>query len=145
SEPGAEQSMPVLPRRRVGFAPPSGGRTVWPLVRRWLTSAVFRTGLVVLLLEIAVLAGVGHYYLANLEQQIDRRAAERIEAPGRLMQEGLLRYALVGDPEIMRRLVGDDLVLAMIVGRDLNIFYATDPRLVGSSAAAIPGVDPDWF
>ena len=137
--------MAVLPRRRIGSAPPSGGRTARLLFRRWLASGVFRTGLIVLLVEIVLLAGVGHYYLANLERQIDRRAAERTEAPGRLMQEGLLRYALVGDPEIMRRLVGDDLVLAMVVGRDLNILYATDPRLVGGSAAAISGVDSDWF
>src|SRR5258708_23509843 len=102
-------------------------------LRRLGGGATLRIGLAVILVEIVVLGLLGGYYVRHLNSEIDERAAERIAAPGQLMQDGLLRFASVGDREIMTRLVGGDLVEAMVVGRDHNIFYATDPQLLGRS------------
>src|SRR5262249_6662870 len=120
-------------------------RAALTMMRRPFGSTIARIGLLVIAVEIATSLLLGRYYLGNLELEIDRRAAARLAAPGRLMQDGLLRLASVSDHEIMQGLVGEDLVLAMVVGRDLNIFYATDPHLPGRSVTEVTGVDPGWF
>src|SRR5260370_12296366 len=103
---------------------PSRGMRVMRRTRRRLGAlerlgggATLRIGLAVILVEIVVLGLLGGYYVRHLNGEIDERAAERVAAPGRLMQDGLLRFASVGDREIMTRLVGGDLVEALVVGR----------------------------
>ncbi len=123
-------------------------RSIDALARRLRSlyrSSSVRTGLAIILIEAILLAAPGAYYAGQMISEIEQRTAARIEMPGRLMEEGLLRLASVSDRGTMTRLVGSDLTTAMIVARNLDIIYALDPDLVGRNAAEIPGVDRGWF
>ncbi|MBV9521647.1 MAG: hypothetical protein JO010_02565, partial [Alphaproteobacteria bacterium] len=99
-------------------------------------------GLALLLLEAILLAVFGGYYLDHLTREVAQRSAARLQLPGRLMQEGLLRLASAGDRDAMVQLVGADLAFAMVVAGNLDIVYATEPGLVGRNLAMVPGIDP---
>lgn len=101
------------------------------LLDRMIGSLVFKIAIAIVIVETILLGLFGGYYVQYFGAEIDRRIAEQISAPGRLIQDEQLKVSVLSDPEQMELLLGPHLRLAMAVGFDGTIYHATDPLLVG--------------
>ncbi len=112
---------------------------------RFPNSLTFKIGGIVIAIEVLALAAMGFYYDNRFREQVDRRVVQNVQAPGRLMERGLLRYDAVADQTIMRQLVGEELVDGMVVGVNGNVFHALNLDYLGKDVSAIPAIDSNWF
>ncbi|MEQ9348209.1 MAG: ATP-binding protein [Thalassospira sp.] len=109
------------------------------LLDRMIGSLVFKIALAIVIVETILLGLFGGYYVQYFGAEIDRRIAEQISAPGRLIQDEQLKVSILSDAAQMERLLGKHLQQAMAVGFDGTIYHAIDPLLVGSSINVMPG------
>ena len=108
------------------------------LLDRMIGSLVFKIALAIVIVETILLGLFGGYYVQYFGAEIDRRIAEQISTPGRLIQDEQLKVSILSDPEQMERLLGEHLQQAMAIGFDGTIYHAIDPLLIGNSISVIP-------
>jgi signal transduction histidine kinase/CheY-like chemotaxis protein len=111
------------------------------LTTRLAHSLAFKVGIIIVIAEILVLALTGVLYVSNFSNEIDRRIAGQLQLPGKLMQQGLLKFDSISDSKTMRDLVGEDLVNGLVIGTNHNVFFALNAENLGKNAGEIPGVD----
>ncbi|WP_430474073.1 ATP-binding protein [Thalassospira lucentensis] len=113
------------------------------LLDRMIGSLVFKIALAIVIVETILLGLFGGYYVQYFGAEIDRRIAEQISAPGRLIQDEQLKVSILSDAAQMERLLGRHLQQAMAIGFDGTIYHAIDPLLVGSSINVMPDFPQD--
>ncbi|MBX2831942.1 MAG: response regulator [Rhodospirillales bacterium] len=113
------------------------------LLDRMIGSLVFKIALAIVIVETILLGLFGGYYVQYFGAEIDRRIAEQISTPGRLIQDEQLKVSILSDPQQMERLLGEHLQQAMAIGFDGTIYHAIDPLLIGNSINVIPDFPAD--
>ncbi len=113
------------------------------LFDRMIGSLVFKIALAIVIVETILLGLFGGYYVQYFGAEIDRRIAEQISTPGRLIQDEQLKVSILSDPEQMKRLLGPHLQQAMAIGFDGTIYHSTDPLMIGNSVKIIEGFPAD--
>lgn len=113
------------------------------LFDRLFGSLVFKIGIAIVIVETILLGLFGGYYVQYFGAEIDRRIAEQISAPGRLIQDEQLKISVISDPKQLELLLGPHLREAMAIGFDGTIYHAMDPMLIGSDIASVPDFPKD--
>jgi len=113
------------------------------LFDRMIGSLVFKIALAIVIVETILLGLFGGYYVQYFGAEIDRRIAEQISTPGRLIQDEQLKVSILSDAKQMKLLLGDHLQQAMAIGFDGTIYHAIDPLLIGSSTDVLPDFPSD--
>ena len=108
-----------------------------------LNRIAIKTGVIVIIAEVIVLAIVGTIYINNFTTQIQQNLIERVQLPGQLMSNGLLDLDAVSNQETMSTLVGEELKTGLIVGINRNVFFALNPENIGQTVDDIIGIDLD--
>ncbi|MBE2199164.1 MAG: response regulator [Anaerolinea sp.] len=104
-------------------------------------SLAFKTGVIIILTEVVILALTGAVYVNNFNREIDRRIRANLLLPATLMNKGVLALDTVMDKEQMRQLVGENLTNAFIVGINRNIFFSLDSAYTGRLVEDVPAID----
>ncbi|MCC9620826.1 response regulator [Thalassospira sp. MA62] len=115
------------------------------LFDRLFGSLVFKIALAIVIVETILLGLFGFYCIQYFGAEIDRRIAEQISAPGRLMQDEQLKISIISDHAQMERLLGPHLRQAMAIGFDGTIYHATDPMLIGQSIESLPSFSREYL
>jgi len=115
------------------------------LKQSFFSSLIFKIGVIIILLEVAVLVPIGIYYTGQFGEEVDNRVYDRIRIPGNLMGKGMLEYEVVKDRDQMREMVGDDLDEAMVVTVTQKIFYSLKAEYEGKNIDQVSGLSADWF
>ncbi|OSQ29527.1 ATP-binding protein [Thalassospira sp. MCCC 1A03138] len=113
------------------------------LFDRLFGSLVFKIGIAIVIVETILLGLFGGYYVQYFGAEIDRRIAEQISAPGRLIQDEQLKISVISDPKQLELLLGPHLREAMAIGFDGTIYHAMDPMRIGSDIASVPDFPKD--
>lgn len=113
------------------------------LFDRLIGSLVFKIALAIIFVETMLFGLFGGYYVKYFGDEIDRRIAEKISTPGRLIQQEQLKISVLSDPEQMELLLGPHLQQAMAIGFDGTIYHATDPLMTGTSIRDLPDFPVD--
>ncbi|KZB71169.1 MULTISPECIES: ATP-binding protein [Thalassospira] len=113
------------------------------LFDRLIGSLVFKIALAIIVVETILLGLFGGYYVQYFGAEIDRRIAEQISTPGRLIQHEQLKVSILSDPEQMKLLLGPHLQQALAVGFDGTIYHSTDPLKIGTSVSSLPDFPED--
>ncbi|WP_033067891.1 ATP-binding protein [Thalassospira australica] len=103
------------------------------LFDRMIGSLVFKIALAIIIVETILLSLFGGYYVQYFGAEIDRRIAEQISSPGRLIQQEQLKISILSDPEQMELLLGKHFRQALAIGFDGTIYHSTDPMMIGRS------------
>ncbi|OSQ40727.1 ATP-binding protein [Thalassospira mesophila] len=114
------------------------------LFDRLFRSLAFKIGLAIFIVETIFLGLFGGYYIQYFGAEIDRRTAEQISAPGRLIQEEQLKISIISDPAQLRRLLGPHVIDAMAIGFDGTIYHSMNPALIGTNIADINNFPARW-
>ncbi len=114
-------------------------------MRRLFKSLTFKIGIMIILVEIAVLAISGSFYVRRFKMQVNERVQARVELPGMLVKRGLLSSGSVADTEMMTELVGEELIDGLIVGFDKQVRYSLNPAHAGREITELAGMEPTWF
>jgi signal transduction histidine kinase/ActR/RegA family two-component response regulator/HAMP domain-containing protein len=115
------------------------------LFDRMVGSLVFKIALAIVIVETILLGLFGGYYVQYFGAEIDRRIAEQISTPGRLIQQEQLKVSILSDPEQMELLLGPHLQQAMAIGFDGTIYHSTDPLMIGRSIDQFADIPADEF
>ncbi|NIY75670.1 response regulator [Thalassospira sp. HF15] len=113
------------------------------LFDRLIGSLVFKIALAIIVVETMLFGLFGGYYVNYFGAEIDRRIAEKISTPGRLIQQEQLKVSILSDPEQMELLLGPHLQQAMAIGFDGTIYHSIDPLLTGTSIRNLPEFPAD--
>lgn len=108
------------------------------LFDRLIGSLVFKIAFAIIVVETILFGLFGGYYVNYFGAEIDRRIAEQISTPGRLIQQEQLKVSILSDPEQMELLLGRHLQQALAVGFDGTIYHSTDPLMIGASISSLP-------
>tara|TARA_R110002049_G_scaffold52872_24_gene148256 strand:- start:65707 stop:68064 length:2358 start_codon:yes stop_codon:yes gene_type:complete len=108
------------------------------LLDRMIGSLVFKIALSIVIVETILLGLFGGYYVQYFGAEIDRRIAEQISAPGRLIQDEQLKISVISDPDQMELLLGPHVQEAMAIGFDGTIYHTMDPMMIGRSVKELP-------
>jgi len=111
------------------------------LERRSRLSLAWRIGLSILLVEGAVLAGLGFVYTSRFADAVDARVEAQALLPGRLFNTGVLGFESISDAGIMEKVIGERLDVGLIVNAAGTILLSMDASLVGRQASDIDFVD----
>ncbi|MFC1976449.1 substrate-binding domain-containing protein [Chloroflexota bacterium] len=114
-------------------------------MKRFFNSLTFKVGAIIILAEIAILAGIGYYYISRFSAEIDRRAITRAELPGSLINSGMMNSLLVADREMMKQLVGGNLEDWLLVSLDGVVAAAFNPDEAGENIQNLARLNPAWF
>ncbi|SOB59585.1 putative Histidine kinase [Pseudodesulfovibrio profundus] len=106
-------------------------------------SLILKFSVVVVLVEIAVLAPLGLFYIDRFSSQVDAFLEETIKMPGELMNHQLLRYESVADLKVMNKLVGETFLDGMVIGTDGRIYYSLHQENVGKSLFDLPNIESE--
>ena len=101
-------------------------------------SLVFKIAFAIIVVETILFGLFGGYYVNYFGAEIDRRIAEQISTPGRLIQQEQLKVSILSDAEQMELLLGRHLQQALAVGFDGTIYHSTDPLMIGASISSLP-------
>ena len=113
------------------------------LLDRMIGSLVFKIALSIVIVETILLGLFGGYYVQYFGAEIDRRIAEQISAPGRLIQDEQLKISVISDPDQMELLLGPHVQEAMAIGFDGTIYHTMDPMMIGRSVKELPDFPKD--
>ncbi|KZC98873.1 MULTISPECIES: ATP-binding protein [unclassified Thalassospira] len=108
------------------------------LFDRLIGSLVFKIAFAIIVVETILFGLFGGYYVNYFGAEIDRRIAEQISTPGRLIQQEQLKVSILSDAEQMELLLGRHLQQALAVGFDGTIYHSTDPLMIGASISSLP-------
>jgi PAS domain S-box-containing protein len=108
------------------------------LFDRLIGSLVFKIAFAIIVVETILFGLFGGYYVNYFGAEIDRRIAEQISTPGRLIQQEQLKISILSDPEQMELLLGPHLQQAMAIGFDGTVYHSTDPLMIGASISSLP-------
>ena len=108
-------------------------------------SLAFKTGLIIILIEVVILALTGAIYVNNFNCEIDRRIRENLLLPATMINKGMLALDAVTDNEQLSQLVGEDLMNAFIIGINHNIFISMNSEYAGRLVEDVPAIDPGLF
>lgn len=108
------------------------------LFDRLIGSLVFKIAFTIIVVETILFGLFGGYYVNYFGAEIDRRIAEQISTPGRLIQQEQLKVSILSDAEQMKLLLGRHLQQALAVGFDGTIYHSTDPLMIGASINSLP-------
>ena len=108
------------------------------LFDRLIGSLVFKIAFAIIVVETILFGLFGGYYVNYFGAEIDRRIAEQIITPGRLIQQEQLKVSILSDAEQMELLLGRHLQQALAVGFDGTIYHSTDPLMIGASISSLP-------
>ena len=103
------------------------------LFDRLIGSLVFKIAFAIIVVETILFGLFGGYYVNYFGSEIDRRIAEQISTPGRLIQQEQLKISILSDPEQMELLLGPHLQQALAIGFDGTVYHSTDPAMIGAS------------
>ena len=115
------------------------------MINRFGSGLSFKIGLIIIIVEIAVLSVVGLIYVKQFSNEIDKRIEGQIQLPTILINAGLLSLAVLADQERMKQLVGEELIEGLAIGQDLRVFAALNPDYRGQKVTDIPEMDIDLF
>ncbi len=125
---------------------PSPRRAPWRLLRDNVPrSLAVRAIVLIVCVEVLVVGVIAGYFVHVIEAEMDLRLRETVSRPGMLMQEGLLKYAVVEDRPMMLRLVGGELHDGLVVGANGTIFHSLDRSLIGRTIDQVPRLKSEWF
>ncbi|MBP3125086.1 ATP-binding protein [Thalassospira sp. ER-Se-21-Dark] len=108
------------------------------LFDRLIGSLVFKIAFAIIVVETILFGLFGGYYVNYFGAEIDRRIAEQISTPGRLIQQEQLKVSILSDAEQMELLLGRHLQQAFAVGFDGTIYHSIDPLMIGASISSLP-------
>ncbi|MBN1992756.1 MAG: GAF domain-containing protein [Anaerolineae bacterium] len=115
-------------------------------MRRFFTSLTFRIGVIIILVEIVVLAGLGSFYVNQLNKEIDDQLEYRVGLPGNLIEKHVLSYVTMAtDQEILEELVGEELLDKLVVRANGEIITSLNIEEQGKYIKDLPRLNPDWF
>ncbi|RCK47658.1 histidine kinase [Thalassospira profundimaris] len=115
------------------------------LFDRLFGSLAFKIGFAIVIVETIFLGLFGGYYIQYFGAEIDRRTAEQISAPGRLIQEEQLKISIISDKAQLHRLLGPHVIDAMAIGFDGTIYHAMDTSLIGNNISNLKNFPARWF
>ncbi len=104
---------------------------ILPITRR----LALKVSAIIIVIETLVLGGLGMWYVSRYAARIDEQLETQARLPGSLMQQGLLRFGAVRDPQALGRLIGQDIADAVIIREDGSVFETADQALLGRPAA----------
>ncbi|MBC05532.1 ATP-binding protein [Thalassospira sp.] len=113
------------------------------LFDRLIGSLVFKIAFAIIVVETILFGLFGGYYVNYFGAEIDRRIAEQISTPGRLIQQEQLKVSVLSDAQQMELLLGPHLQQAMAIGFDGTVYHSTDPLKVGASISTLPNFPTD--
>lgn len=96
-------------------------------------SLVFKICIIIVIVEVLVLSSIGIYYINRFSSEMETNLQNMIQAPGTLMNLGLLNYETVSDKEQMTNFVGEEILNALVIGVNKRIFHSMNPEYVGMS------------
>jgi PAS domain S-box-containing protein len=111
---------------------------------RVFNSLIFKISFTIFVMETAVFALLGYYYVGRYSEELDRQIKAKMQIPGLLMAEQALNYDTVQDTAALERLVGEHVVRAFVVRAGGRIFYASDAALDGRHVQGVLGPDQLW-
>ncbi len=111
----------------------------------WASSLAVRVALAVIVIVIFAYSVIGVVMTRTLISDMRTRAIAKVQTPGRLVQQHVLRYDSLADRGVMTQLLGEELVDGLIVGRNKRIFHDLKTQRMGQLITSIPGFNPDWF
>ncbi|KJE34605.1 histidine kinase [Thalassospira sp. HJ] len=113
------------------------------LFDRLIGSLVFKIAFAIIVVETILFGLFGGYYVNYFGAEIDRRIAEQISTPGRLIQQEQLKVSVLSDAQQMELLLGPHLQQAMAIGFDGTVYHSTDPLTVGAAISSLPNFPAD--
>lgn len=111
----------------------------------WTSSIAVRVAVAVIAVVILAYSVIGLVMTRMLISDMRDQLIEKVQVPGRLLQQQVLRYDSLADKELMTQLLGEDLVDGLIVGRNKRIFHDLNQQRLGQLITTEPGFDPAWF
>ncbi len=114
-------------------------------MKKLFTSLTFKISATILAVEIAILCGIGLFYIKRFHQEIDSKLRVNAEIPGKLISSGILERDALTDRRMISTLIGQDLVDAFVLDRNLNILTALNPANQGKHIKELNNINPEWF
>ncbi len=105
----------------------------------------FRVTFAIIVIVILAYSIIGVAMTRTLIADIHARAIEKVQTPGRLLQQHVLNFDSLADRRIMTQLVGEELVDGLLVGRNKVIFHDLKPERLGKLITSFPEFEPNWF